>query len=60
MPLAVSSAFGPTKELLQKAYVKANSDPRNQDPDLDLRAGEEPKWSTHSLRQLADTTARRY
>ena len=60
MPLAVSSAFGPTKELLQKAYVKANLDPRNPDPDLDLRAGEEPKWSTHSLRRLADTTARRY
>ena len=30
------------------------------DPDLDLKAGESPKWSTHSLRRLADTTARRY
>ena len=28
--------------------------------DLDLAAGTAPKWSTHSLRRLADTTARRY
>jgi len=30
------------------------------DPDLDLGPGEEPKWTTHSLRRLADTVARRY
>ena len=29
-------------------------------PDLDLREGEEPKWTTHSLRRLAGTTARRH
>ena len=32
----------------------------NPDPDLELDKGEEPKWSTHSLRRLADTTAMRY
>ena len=29
-------------------------------PDLDLDPGREPKWSTHSLRRLADATARRH
>ena len=60
MPLAVSSAFGPTKELLTKAYEMANSDVADPDPDLDLRAGEKPKWSTHALRRLANTNAQRY
>ena len=30
------------------------------DPDLDLAPGRAPKWTTHSLRRLADTVARRY
>ena len=30
------------------------------DPELDLQPGQKPKWSTHSLRRLADTVARRY
>ena len=30
------------------------------DVDLDLAPGKEPKWTTHSLRRLADTVARRY
>ena len=51
---------GPTKALLDKAYIRANCDPGNLDPDLDVRPGTAPKWSTHSLRRLADTTARRY
>ena len=34
--------------------------PSDLDPDLDLPARVPPKWSTHSLRQLGDTTARRY
>ena len=32
----------------------------SSDPDLDLSPGQEPRWSTHSLRRLADTIARRY
>jgi len=59
MPLSVGSTFGPTKELLTEAYRLANEDQADPDPDLDLRDGEEPKWSTHSLRRLADTVARR-
>ena len=59
MPFTVSSAFAPTKELLEKAHVKAGADPNDPDPDLDLSAGKEPSWSTHSLRRLADTVARR-
>jgi hypothetical protein len=60
MPLSTSSTFAPTKELLQAAYIKAGAVPGDPDPDLDVRAGEEVKWTTHSLRRLADTTARRY
>ena len=62
MPFSVSSAFAPTKEFLEKrekAHVKAGADPNDPDPDLDLPAGKEPSWSTHSLRRLADTVARR-
>ena len=29
-------------------------------PDLELAPGEEPKWTTHSLRRMADTVARKY
>ena len=42
------------------AHEKANADPMDPDPDLELAPGEVPKWSTHSLRRLADTVARRY
>ena len=60
MPLSTSTASGPTKLLLEKAHVEANRDPHVPDRDLELPAGELPKWTTHSLRRLADTTARRY
>ena len=60
MPLAVSSTFAPTKELLEKAFEMSMEDPANPDPHLNLRRGEQPKWSTHSLRRLAATTARRH
>ena len=56
MPLSTSTAFAPTKELLVKAWKEL----LGSDPELDLAPGQEPKWSTHSLRRLADTTARRY
>jgi hypothetical protein len=60
MPLSTSSAFAPTKALLDRAYIRANADPSDPDPDLDIEPGVAPKWSTHSLRRLADTVARRY
>lgn len=60
MPLSTSSTFAPTKKLLDIAYYRANADPSNPDPDLDCEPGTAPKWSTHSLRRLADTVARRY
>ena len=37
MPLAVGSAFKPTKELLELAFVEATKDPRDPDPDLELQ-----------------------
>jgi hypothetical protein len=60
MPFSTSSGFAPTKDLLQKAFEKANAVEADPDPDLDVRFGRDTKWSTHSLRRLADTTARRY
>jgi hypothetical protein len=62
MPLSTSSTFTMTKEILSKAYLMSNSDPNDPDPDLevDFAAGETPKWTTHSLRRMADTVARRY
>jgi hypothetical protein len=60
MPLATDSTSGPTKEVIVAAYVAANADPLDPDPDLDVEAGREPKWSTHSLRRLADTVARKW
>ena len=60
MPLSTSSTFAPTKVLLDRAYIRANADPSDPDPDLDIEPGRAPKWSTHSLRRLADTVARRY
>ena len=60
MPLAVSSTFGVTKELLTKAYEAIKAKVDEPDLDLDLEDGKTPKWSTHSLRRLADTVARKY
>ena len=62
MPLTTSGAFTLTKEILTKAFELANADASRQDPDLeiDLAAGELPKWSTHSLRRLADSVAKSY
>ena len=60
MPLSVASTQTPTKEILQKSYELANLVETDPDPDLELAAGERPKWSTHSLRRLADTIARRF
>jgi hypothetical protein len=60
MPLAVGSVGGAIKEVLDGAYEMVMSDPDSPDPDIEIRAGKTPKFSTHSLRRLANTTARRY
>lgn len=56
MPLGTSSAACPMKELLTKAAENL----KGKDEELDVEAGKEAKWSSHSLRRLADTTARRF
>ena len=59
MPFSTSSASTPVKKMLMAAYEKANQDPADPDPHIDLQAGKAPKFSTHSLRREADTAARR-
>ena len=44
------------KELLTLAAFNL----KGKDEELDVEAGREAKWSSHSLRRLADTTARRF
>ena len=60
MPYSTSTASAPTKEILTKAWQAGFVGGRSQDVDLDLEPGAPPKWSTHSLRRLGDTVARRY
>ena len=62
MPLSTSGTFALTKEILNTSYLLANKDLGDPDPDLEVdgAAGEKPKWTTHSLRRMADTVARRY
>ena len=60
MPYSTSTASAPTKEILTKAWQAGFVGGVSQDPDLDLAPGAMPKWSTHSLRRLGDTVARRY
>ena len=60
MPYSTSTASAPTKELLRLAAEAAKVGGVSRDPDLDLEPGRSPKWSTHSLRRLADTVARRF
>jgi hypothetical protein len=42
------------------AEAEANRDRTNPDPDLDVENGRQARWASHSLRRLANTTARRY
>jgi hypothetical protein len=57
LPLSISSTFAPTKELLERACTQVNH--HAADPDLDVGHGQRMLWTTHSLRRLADTIARR-
>ena len=56
MPLGTGSGGDPMKELLTQAALNL----KGKDEELDVEAGREAKWSSHSLRRLADTTARRF
>ena len=58
MPLQTASAGATTSELLTNSWRKLNSGGA-KDPDLDVEEGSQPLWTTHSLRRLADTVARR-
>ena len=60
MPLSTSSVSEVTKEILDAAWRHATKDDMDPDPDLELGAGDLPRWSSHSLRRLADTVARKY
>ena len=60
MPLTIGAASDPLKGLLELAEAEANSDKANPDPDLDVESGRLARWASHSLRRLANTTARRY
>ena len=57
MPLASSSTYGVTKELMEDAYGRANKN--SPDPDFDLQGLLAPDFSNHSWRRLADTQARK-
>ena len=59
MPFQPGSASSHTKEILGLA-AEAVTKRMGSDPDLETQPGRAPKWSTHSLRRLADTVARKY
>ena len=58
MPLSTASTFDTTKKLLTSSCEVANRD--SPDPHLDLQGRTVPVWTTHSLRRLSDTNARRF
>ena len=66
VPLALSSGMKEVKSLLTEAYEDLNPEKTEggqriaKDKDLDLAPGADAKWSSHSLRRLADTTATFY
>tara|TARA_B110000046_G_scaffold27863_1_gene28383 strand:+ start:160 stop:627 length:468 start_codon:yes stop_codon:yes gene_type:complete len=57
--LGVKTAAQHLAGCVKLAHLKANSEGKT-DPDLDVEAGQAPKWTSHSLRRLADTVAKRY
>ena len=60
MPFTISSAHGPTSEILTSACGPMWGLGAQHDPDLDVEPGAHPKWSTHSLRRCAATMARKF
>ena len=61
MPVSLGTTPESLTQLLERAWRELNpSGSASLDPDLELPPGELPKWSSHSLRRLADTVARRY
>ena len=59
MPLSVSTALGNTKSLLEKSALRA-SRMVGGDPELEVSYGRPAHWTSHSLRRLADTVARKF
>ena len=57
--LGVKTAADHLKACVKLAHLSANANGK-MDRDLDVEAGHAPKWSSHSLRRLADTVAKRY
>ena len=60
MPLNAATAATFSVELLHDAAKHMARDLAGQDPHLDVEAGCEPKWTSHSLRRCAATAARRH
>jgi hypothetical protein len=58
MPLQPGSTHVPMKKILDASCVEANR--LSFDPDLDLGERKSADFNNHSLRRLADSTARRY
>ena len=58
MPFQPGGASCPVKEILTEAAKRVAAE--GVDHDLEVAPDREPKWSSHSLRRLADTVARRH
>ena len=58
MPFQPGGASCPVKEILTEAAKRVAAE--GIDHDLEVAPDREPKWSSHSLRRLADTVARRH
>ena len=58
MPLSPGSTYALLHKAMDEAYAKANADPADPDPGLDLGGAAKPKWSNHSWRRYADKVAR--
>ena len=56
----MQTTFAPTKALLEEAWRALNPAGGPGDPDLELPDGAVPRWTTHSLRRLADSVAKRW
>ena len=58
MPLSPSTTYALLHKAMDEAYAKANADPTDPDPGLDLGGAAVPKWTNHSWRRYADKVAR--
>jgi len=58
MPLATASAYKIVSDATEEAWRRANADPADPDPELDLAGAATPRWGNHTWRRLADKVAR--